>query len=184
MNENIDFYDIEFESEDYCVSKLNIMTKFLDCFFQLLVIDDDDEIYIPNFAFEYDICDCSKVNLLDKNIWDRFLESTKPIIFVNTTNLFDQFKNYKFFNKIFKDGRQGFAQMFYLFYRDEMWSKKKAKYIFLISEENAYAMVSGANYGFQILLNPIYMKKNSNIKGDEKEFIKTFKKCDFPDMII
>lgn len=176
----IDYYDIEFKSENDCVLKLNYMTNFLDNYFKLVVMDDDDEKYIPNFDFEYDICDCSKVNLRDKNIWDKFLESPKPNIFINTSNLFEQFKNYELLNWKFEDGRQGFAQMFYLFYRDKMWDKKKAKYIFLVSEENAYAMFSSVNYGFSILLNPIYVLKNSNIKGDEKRLIKTFKKHDFP----
>lgn len=43
-------------------------------------------------------------------------------------------------------------------------------------------MFSSVNYGFSILLNPIYVLKNSNIKGDEKKLIKTFKKHDFSEM--
>lgn len=38
--------------------------------------------------------------------------------------------------------------------------------------------------GVSILLVPIYMHKNSNIKSDKKVFVKTFKKRDFSDIDI
>ena len=182
MNNNIDYYDIEFESEDYIKAKLKTMVTFSNWIFQLVVMDDDDELYIPSLDFEYDICDCSNTNMLDKKNWDKFLENEKPIIFTNTSSLFEQFKNYKYLGYLFKDGRQGFSQMFYSIYRDHMWNKSHAKYIFLVSEENAYAMYSSVNPGFNILLSPIYMRKDSNIKSDEKVFVKTFKKHDFSDI--
>ena len=184
MSKDIDYYDIKFESENNCIAKLKNMVKFSKWVFQLLVMDDDDETYIPNFDFEYDICDCSNTNLLDKKVWDKFLEKEKTTIFINTSSLFEQFKNYNHLGYTFKDGRQGFSQMFYLIYRDPMWNNSCAKYIFLVSEENAYAMYSSVNPGFNILLGPIYMRKQSNAKSDEKAFVKTFKKRDFPDMHI
>ena len=182
MNKDFDYYDIRFDSEKYCMAKLKTMVKLSDCVFQLLVMDDDDEAYIPDLDFEYDVCDCSSINLLDKKIWDEFLKNERPTIFINTSFLFEQFKNYNFLGHVFKDGRQGFSQMFYSIYRDSMWNNSHAKYIFLVSEENAYAMYSSVNPGFNILLVPIYMRTDSNAQSDEKGFVKTFKKHDFSDM--
>lgn len=178
MNYDIDYYSVEFKSEEYVKDKLNVMVKYSRWMFQLLVNDDDDEEYIPKLKFEYDICDCSKTNLFNKDIWDKFIKSEKAIIFTNTSILFDQFKNFKYFGVTFTDGRQGFSQMFYSFYRDYMWSESQAKYIFLVSEENARAMYLSVNNGFSILLNPLYMRKKTNMKDQEKTFIKKFKKVD------
>lgn len=182
MNKNVNYYDVEFDSEDICVMKLNYLAKLETYIFQCVITDDDDETYIPKLDFEYDICDCASTDLTNGNIWKKFLESEKPIIFINTSEMFEQYKDCKFLDTTFKDGRQGWANMFYFFQRDRFW-ESKAKYIFLISEENYYALHKSCNAGFTILLESIHMQKNKHNKSQEKPFVKTFKKQNFPDIL-
>lgn len=173
---NIDEYEVEFESEDVCKLKLKYMVENQKNLFQLIVMDDDDDTYIPNFDFSFCVIDCSKKNLKNKNIWDIIVESNKTIVFKNTLSLFEQFKDYKQFNTSFETGSGAFAQMFYFIYRDFFWNKSETKLIFVVREEDALSMYRQVNPGMSILLNPIYLRKNDNAIDLEKTFKKTFKK--------
>ena len=83
------YRQVEFESEECATKKLNYLVKYRHSLFQTLIMDDDDECYIPNFDFMHEICDCKIIhNLIERMTWDKFFEVDKPIIFTNTTYLF------------------------------------------------------------------------------------------------
>lgn len=173
---SIDEYEVEFESEEKCKLKLKYMIENQKNLFQLIVMDDDDNSYVPNFDFIFDVVDCSRKNLRDKNIWDKIVESNKTIVFKNTSNLFEQFNDYRQFNTSFESGSGAFAQMFYFIYRDYFWNKSETKLIFIVTEEDALSMYREVNPGMSILLYPIYLRKTVNAIDGEKTFKKTFKK--------
>ena len=173
---NIDEYEVEFEFEEDCKLKLKYMVENQKNLFQLIVMDDDDNSYVPNFDFSYETIDCSKEKLRDKAIWDKIVESNKIIIFKNTSSLFEQFRDYRQFNYSFESGSGAFAQMFYFIYRDFFWNKTESKLIFIVTEEDALSMYEQVNQGMGILLNPMYLRKKDNAIDGEKKFKKTFKK--------
>ena len=113
---SIDEYEIKFESEEDCKMKLKYMVENQKNLFQLIVMDDDDISYVPKFDFNFDIIDCSKMELKDKVVWDEIVGSDKTIVFKNTSDLFKQFKDYRQFNTSFESGSGAFSQMFYFIY--------------------------------------------------------------------
>jgi len=173
---SIDEYEVEFESEDDCKLKLKYMVENQKNLFQLIVMDDNDNSYVPDFDFIFDVVDCSKKEFRDKDVWDEIVESNKTIVFKNTLSLFEQFKDYKQFDTYFESGSGAFAQMFYFIYRDFFWNKSETKLIFIVREEDALSMYRQVNPGMSILLNPIYLRKTVNAIDGEKTFKKTFKK--------
>ena len=159
---------MEFNSEDYVTQLLNYVVKYKNYVFEWLVNDEDDETYIPKVDFDYTIIDCKEnSNLNSTQVWRELMEREDPLIFTNTTYLFNQFKNAKMFNQSIEDGAQAFAQCFYFFFRDKMWQEKKIKFIFLVTEENIDKMYQFVNSGFSIELIPRCFKKD-RIKEDEK----------------
>lgn len=173
---SIDEYEIKFESEEDCKMKLKYMVENQKNLFQLIVMDDDDISYVPKFDFNFDIIDCSKMELKDKVVWDEIVGSDKTIVFKNTSDLFKQFKDYRQFNTSFESGSGAFSQMFYFIYRDYFWNESDTKLIFIVTEEDALSMYREVNPGMNILLYPIYLRKKCNSKDGEKSFRKSFKK--------
>lgn len=83
MNKNIVYKD-----EEKVISYINAMIKYANYLFKLIVIDEKNESYIPNFDFEYVICDCKEKDLSETFEWKEYFESDKPVIFINTSSMF------------------------------------------------------------------------------------------------
>ena len=60
---SIDDYEISCLSEDNCKLKLKYLVENMNFLFQLIVMDDDDEKYVPDFDFLYKCIDCSNMVL-------------------------------------------------------------------------------------------------------------------------
>ena len=134
---------------------------------KLLVIKDDDK-YIPNFNFDYTVCDCKNEDLTIPLEWKEYFDSDKPVIFINTSYMFKKFYNYY---ERYKDINSVavFAQFFYSNFRDMFWRDDKSKFIVIMSNPlDVIEMWSFVNAGFTCELIPIYMKKSK-----EKTLIKT-----------
>lgn len=167
---------VEFDNEEYATQKLNLLVRNRSSIFQTIVTDDDDETYIPDVDFEYTEVNCMEnQNLTKGEEWNKFYESNKPIIFTHTTELFEQYKGADFLGCIMEDGVQAFTQLFYFFHRDRLWEHEKAKFIFLVTEENLVKMYRAVNWGMAINLEPICLRKRENAKNDTKKFMKRYK---------
>lgn len=162
---------ITYEEEADIIFKINFLVQYKSRIFQLIVTEDNDISYIPNFEFPYTLMDCkTNPNLTRGSEWEKILESNLPVIFINTSYMFEQFtKENQELKKKVVNGAALFAQGFYYVYRDRFWEDNKAKLIFMVTEKDVEAMWSYVNAGFTIELLPYYMKKN--LKPDLPETI-------------
>ena len=83
----------------------------------------------------------------------------KPILFINTSSMFEQFQEKAGKNGINALGAGLWAKYFYL-YRDKMWKEQRTKFIFVITESNLIEMIKSVDHGFSIEFTPIYVKKS------------------------
>ena len=173
---DIDTYSVNYDSEFDSKLKIKLMVENQKNMFQLLVNDDDDDTYIPDFDFSYDICDCKNVDVRKKEFWDKIIKNEQPVVFTHTKDMFEKFKDYELLDHKFDSGSGAFAQMFYFIYRDYFWNKTNSKLIFLVSEEDSYNMINTVDFGMGILLMPIYMRKDCNKRDGENSFSKVYSK--------
>ena len=151
--------EYNYKSEEEVIKYINTMIKYMNRAFKLIVINND-ESYIPNFNFEYVVCDCKYKDLTEPLKWKEYFESDKPIIFINTSYMFNSFYNhYERYKGI--NGAAVFAQFFYCNFRDMFWRDDKSKFLFIMSNpDDVVEMWRFVNAGFSCELIPIYMKKN------------------------
>lgn len=159
---------IKYESEEEITSKINLLVQYKSRIFQLIVTEDNDTSYIPNFNFPYTIIDCKKnPNLTKGTEWMNILESELPILFINTSAMFEQFtKENRELNKKDVNGAALWAQGFYYVYRDRFWEENKSKLLFMVTEDDVQAMWNYVNAGFTIELLPYYMRKSPNLPDE------------------
>lgn len=150
-----------FEDEENIIFKINYLVKYGSRVFKLIVVEDGDTSYVPNFEFPYTLIDCqTNSNLTRGAEWKKILESETPVIFVNTSYMFEQFtEENNELNKKIVSGAALFAQGFYYVYRDRFWEENKSKLIFMVTEKDVEDMWKYVNAGFTIELVPYYMKK-------------------------
>lgn len=154
---------MNYENENDIIFKINYLVQHGVRIFQLIVTEDNDVSYIPNFDFPYTLIDCKTTPNLTRGVeWKKFLESDIHVIFINTSYMFEQFseENQKL-NKEEINGAALFAQWFYYTYRDRFWEDNKSKLIFMVTEKDVDEMWKYVNAGFTIELIPYYMKKGS-----------------------
>lgn len=153
---------VVYESEGEVTSKINLLVQYSSRIFQLIVMNDNDTSYVPNFEFPYILVDCKTNQNLTRGLeWEKFLESDIPVIFTNTQYMFEQFeRENQELNKKEASGAALFAQGFYYVYRDRFWEDNKAKLIFMVTEKYIKDMWNYVNAGFTIELIPYYMRKN------------------------
>lgn len=163
---------ITFEDEANVTFKINYLVRYGSRIFQLIVTEDNDTSYLPNFDFPYSLIDCqTNPNLTRGAEWEKILESDIPVIFINTSYMFEQFtKENQALKKKEVNGAALFAQGFYYVYRDRFWEDNKAKLIFMVTEKDVESMWNYVNAGFTIELLPYYMKKN--LKSTHAETMK------------
>ena len=141
-----------YKEENTVVKEIDWMVKNADGVFQFIILNDDDENYIPQFAFDYITCDCNEnINLTRLYEWDY----DKPIIFLNTSNMLEQFK--KLAGNI---GAGVWAEFCFQRYKDLAVSKKKSKFIFIIKRDKMEEILENVNRDFMLESLPIYMNKN------------------------
>lgn len=159
-----------YEEEKDIVFKINYLVKNSPRIFQLIVTNDEDTSYVPNFEFDYNIIDCKKNQHLTRgHEWEKILESKLPVIFTNTEFMFEQFRKENIeLNGKDINGAALFAQGFYYVYRDLFWEENKSKLIFMVTESDVKEMWQYVNAGFTIELIPYYMKKENRA-----QFVKT-----------
>ena len=157
---------IVYEAEELMIKKINYLANLPKYMFKLLVNNEDDVTSIPEFNFEYEICDCKENDrLLTGKEWFRLFNLDKPVVFINTNYMF------KMFEEVWKydvTGDAAWAQYFYQFYRDKMWKENKTKFLFMVTLENVDNMWNYVNAGFTCELYPFYYEK-SNQKILKKE---------------
>lgn len=152
-----------FEDEFDITFKIEFQVKNKTRLFQLIVTEDNDDSYIPNFDFPYILIDCKRnSNLTRGSEWQKILEANLPILFINTSSMFDQAAiEYKKLNNKEVNGAAMWAQGFYYVYRDRFWESNKSQLIFMVTENNVEAMWNYVNAGFTIELIPYYMRKQN-----------------------
>lgn len=151
---------ITYEEEKDTVSKINYLVQHGIRIFQLIVTEDNDASYIPNFDFPYTLIDCkTTLNLTGWTSWGKILESDIPVIFINTSYMFRQFSEE--YQELKVNGAALFAQWFYCAYRDRFWEEDRSKLIFMVTEKDVDEMWKYVNAGFTIELIPYYMRKSS-----------------------
>lgn len=164
---------INYEDEEDITFKINYLVKNSSRLFQLIVSEDNGTSYVPKFNFNYMLIDCKNNENLTRGIeWEKILESSIPVVFINTSYMFTQFfkENKKLKGKEV-NGAALFAQGFYYAYRDKFWEDNKSKLIFMVTEEDVQAMWEYVNAGFTIELLPYYLRKNT--KENKQVLVKT-----------
>lgn len=150
---------IVYEDEKLMIKKINYLANLPKYMFKLLVNNEDDVTSIPEFNFEYEICDCKENDrLLTGKEWFRLFNLDKPVVFINTNYMF------KMFEEVWKydvTGDAAWAQYFYQFYRDKMWKENKTKFLFMVTLENVDNMWNYVNAGFTCELYPYYYEKSN-----------------------
>lgn len=114
-----------YEEEKDIVFKIDYLVKNSSRIFQLIVTNDGDTSYVPNFDFAYNVINCKDNQHLTKgHEWEKILEAKLPVIFTNTEFMFEQFrKENQELNDKDISGAALFAQGFYYVYRDLFWEK-------------------------------------------------------------
>lgn len=153
---------VTYEAEEDITFKINYLVQNKSRIFQLIVTEDNDTSYIPNFDFSYTLIDCkTNSNLTKGSEWKTILESNLPVLFINTSAMFEQFtQENRSLNNKEENGAALWAQGFYYVYRDRFWEENRAKLIFMVTENDVEAMWNYVNAGFTIELVPYYMKKS------------------------
>lgn len=160
-----------FEDEITASARLNLLLKYKSRCFQLIITDDNDESYIPNFDEEYILCDCNNGEDFTRGrTWKKYFEdfNNKPVLFINTSNMFKQFQKASTqLEGIDENGAAIWAQYIYYNYRDKMWREQRTKFLFVIKETDYVEMMQYVDAGFGVELVPIYIKKQNNIEKEE-----------------
>lgn len=161
----------QYEENEDIIFKINYLVQNKSRLFQLIVMEDNDTSYVPDFGFPYTVIDCKENASLTRGIeWKKILESEIPVLFINTEAMFEQCaKENKELNNTDIKGAALWAQGFYYAYRDRFWEENKAKLIFMVTEDDVKAMWNYVNAGFTIELLPYYMKKSLKPSSDIKE---------------
>ncbi len=160
--------EIEYEDFDYIVAKTNYMVKNAKWVFQL-IIPKVPVTKVPNFNFEYDVCDCSKhTNFTRGPTWKQILNHNKPIVFINTEKMFKEFEEaHKIELGYEKAGAAAFAQYFYQFYRDRFWNGEFTELIFFVKDQDVNDIFEHVNSGFTI---PFCIPWNMDNEAWEKKW--------------
>ena len=128
-----------------------------------VVYDDNDETYIPDCVlFDYIIFDCKEnTNLTKKEEWEKLFNLDKPVIFINTSYMFNQFKqDNKISDKDAPSEAYLWAEYFYTNYRETFWLRDKSRFVFIMSEQNLDETLKYKCGGLTEELIPYYFKKN------------------------
>ena len=142
--------NIQYESLDDIVGKTNIMVKNANWFFQF-IIPKVPVTKVPNFEFEYSLCDCSQRKNFTKGVtWKQILNHDKPVIFTNTQAMFKEFEDVQRTFGYEKPGAAAFAQYFYQYYRDRFWQGDYTKLIFFVTDQDITDIFEHVNSGFTI----------------------------------
>ncbi len=143
--------NIEYDNLDDIVGKTNYMVKNADWYFQF-IIPKVPVTKVPDFNFEYSLCDCSKHNNFTKGAtWKQILNHDKPVIFTNTQAMFKEFEEvHKTDLGYEKPGAAAFAQYFYQYYRDRFWQGDFTKLIFFVTDKDINDIFEHVNSGFTI----------------------------------
>ncbi len=63
-----------FESEDDIILRMKIVAKSNTHFFQFMINDENDDSYLPNFDFEYQLVDCKNdFDFHSGRLWGNFI---------------------------------------------------------------------------------------------------------------
>ena len=154
-------YTTDYEDELQSNLKLNYMVKNFKRMFQFIITDDNDESYIPNLDSDYVLCDCnSGEDFTLGKTWKKYFDgyNNEPVLFINTSSMFEQFQEKAGENGINMPGAGLWAKYFYL-YRDKMRREQRTKFIFVITEPNLIEMIRAVDHGFSIEFTPIYVEK-------------------------
>ena len=129
--------NVQYENLNYIVAKTNLSVKHANWFFQMIV-PKMPVTQLPEFNFEYSLCDCSKYqNFTKGTTWERILNNDKPVVFNNTQVMFKEFEDvHKKELGYEKPGAAAFAQYFYQFYRDRFWNGDFTKLIFFVTDKD------------------------------------------------
>ena len=173
-------YD-NFISEQELILSLSILNENSTHFIKLIVSNDNDDSYIPSFDFDYCVVDCSKN--WDLRNWEKFFDMDKPVIFINTTEMFNKIKEdtyakihdkKKLKNEFGYDltGAGIWASNFYYNYRDKLWSEGKSKFIIILKDSDVFEMWQSVNAGFTIELCPLYFYKSKEDINNKSQYVK------------
>lgn len=158
----------QYDNLDDIVIKTNLSVQYSNWFFQMIVPKLPVK-KLPNFNFEYSLFDCAEHQDFTKGkTWEKILNNNKPVIFINTDIMFDEFEGVNKSDLGYeKPGAAAFAQYFYQFYRDRFWQGKYAKLIFFVKNSDIDSIFQNVDLGgFAIpFCTPWFM--------DNEEFEKT-----------
>ena len=161
---------LNYDNLDYIIAKTNYVVKHANWVFQMIV-PKVSVTNLPNFNFEYDLCDCSKhSNFTKGKTWERILNNDKPVIFINTENMFQEFEEvHKNDLGYEKPGAAAFAQYFYEFYRDRFWKGEFTKLIFFVRDEDITDIFRNVDTGgFAIPFCTPWMMDNEELESNSQ----------------
>lgn len=169
-------HNIYFENEKTTDFKLNYLLKNKSRVFQIIITNDDDDRYIPQISMEHIICDCNNgEDFTLGSTWKKYFDENNdnPVLFINTTTMFEQFKNKATKLNVRKhiSGAALWAQYFYEQFRDKMWAEQRTKFLFVIKELDLIEMLNYVDQGFSIELTPIYVQKTQEKNSLTKRLV-------------
>lgn len=162
-------YSTYYEEEKITNFKLNYLLSNKSRVFQVIITNDNDDKYIPKIDIEHVTCNCDNGDDFTLGCtWKKYFDdnNNKPVLFINTSVMFEQFKNKAELLNERKNisGAALWAQYFYEKFRDKMWQEQRTKFIFIIKQNDYIEMLNYVDQGFSIELVPIFVKKDKIAK--------------------